>query len=274
MNQSNVKILVCTHKKAPCLNDEVYMPIQVGRLDVDYDLGFQTDAEGINIGHKHYTYSEFTAIYWAWKNIKDIEYIGYCHYRRYFCLNQHKNYPREALIIKEEELFKIDFSTDSLKNIFSKYDVVLPRKRIFPSNVWKVMNSCHDKRDMQIVEKILEKLHPEYVQTFNKCLKKTNRLEQVGILITRKEIFDRYCEWLFSILEEIEKNTNFNENSLHTGRKIGFIAEQLCPVYFHHHNFRIKHLPIAWINPNETNKSWFRYHASNIKSTVRFWFNI
>ena len=31
-----------------------------------------------------YQYCELTAQYWAWKNIHDVEFIGFCHYRRFF----------------------------------------------------------------------------------------------------------------------------------------------------------------------------------------------
>jgi len=274
MTDPKTKILVCTHKKARCLNDNVYLPIQVGRLEVDFDLGFQTDADGINIGHKHFTYSEYTAAYWAWKNLKDVDYIGWCHYRRYFCLNDRKSYKRETLIIKEEDVSKMNFSTDSLNDIFSKFDVILPHKRVFPSSAWSVVNRCHDARDMQIMENVVRRLYPGYMTTFNKFLKKTNRIEQLGLLITKKEIFDNYCTWLFSILFEIEKQTNTDKNSLNTSRKLAFIAEQISPIYFHHNKLKIKHLPVAWVNPNIQNKSWLRYYGSNIKSTLRFWLNM
>lgn len=274
MENPKIKILVCTHKEAPCLNDDFYMPIQVGRDEVDYDLGFQTDLEGINIGKKHFTYSEYTGLYWAWKNLKGIDYIGWCHYRRYFCLNEKTNVKRETIIISQDDLFKIDFSTDVLKNYLSKFDIILPVKRFFPTSIWKVMNRCHDNRDMIITENTLKKLYPEYIPTFNKYLKHNNRLEQLSVFITKWQVFDDYCEWLFSILFEIEKQTNPNENSLHTERKIAFLAEQLSAVYYHHNKLKIKHLPIAWVNPAEKNKSWFRFHASNVKSTLRFWFNI
>jgi hypothetical protein len=274
MGEKKIKILVCTHKIAPCLQDDVYMPIQVGRDEVDYDLGFQTDLDGINIGHKHFTYSEYTGLYWAWKNLKGIDYIGWCHYRRYFCLNEKTKIKRETIIIEQDELFKIDFSTDVLKKYFSKFDIILPVKRFFPNSIWKVMKRCHDNRDMDITENILKKLYPDYIPSFNKYLKHTNQLEQLSVFITKWQVFDDYCEWLFSILFEIEKQTNPEQNSLHTERKLAFIAEQLSVLYYHHNQLKIKHLPVAWINPNEKNKSWFRYHASNIKSTLRFWFNI
>ena len=82
---NKVKILVACHKPAKVYQDDVYKPIQVGKaLHPDLDLGYITDATGDNISSKNGNYSELTAQYWAWKNLKDVEYIGLCHYRRYF----------------------------------------------------------------------------------------------------------------------------------------------------------------------------------------------
>lgn len=274
MSIPRIKILVFTHKKAPCLSNEVYMPIQVGRAEVDFDLGYQTDNEGIHIGDKHYTFSEYSGLYWGWKNLKDIDYIGWCHYRRYFCLNDKKDYSRENIVVSEAELFKMNFSTDSLKDYFSEYDVILPIKRVFPTSIWDTMKKFHDARDLEITEGVLLEHHPEYMPTFNKYLKHSNKLEQSSIFITKWPIFINYCNWLFPILFEIEKRSDPKLNSLNSPRKIGYIAEQLSPLFFHHNKYKIKHLPIAFVNPVEKKKSWIRFYGSNIKSTLKFWFNI
>ena len=78
----DIKVLVATHKKYWMPQDRVYMPIQLGK-DIHEDLGFLGDNTGDNISKKQPYYSELTAIYWAWKNLK-ADYIGINHYRRYF----------------------------------------------------------------------------------------------------------------------------------------------------------------------------------------------
>ena len=81
-----IKILVACHKSDTAIyQNDIYMPIQVGKaLHANVELGFQCDNTGDNISEKNDSYCELTAIYWAWKNLKDIDYIGLCHYRRYF----------------------------------------------------------------------------------------------------------------------------------------------------------------------------------------------
>ena len=85
MMERNVKILVCCHKRDVMATEEPYMPIHVGKaLHPDVDLGIQGDDTGDNISLKNSSYCELTGMYWAWKNLKGVDVIGLCHYRRYF----------------------------------------------------------------------------------------------------------------------------------------------------------------------------------------------
>ena len=79
-----LKIFVATNKPCEVPHDGVHVPVQVGRSVSDYSLDMIGDDTGDNISDKNRTYCEMTAQYWAWKNVKDVDYIGFCHYRRFF----------------------------------------------------------------------------------------------------------------------------------------------------------------------------------------------
>ena len=101
---AKIKVLVCCHKATYVPNDDVYLPIQVGKANSKIDLGFQGDDEGKNISEKNFSYCELTAVYWAWKNLKDIDYIGLCHYRRFFDFSFRPFIQKEAKNITESQL--------------------------------------------------------------------------------------------------------------------------------------------------------------------------
>ena len=84
---SIVKILVCCHKPDYFKSDDVYMPIHVGKAISKYELGIQDDVTGDNISKENPSCCELTGMYWAWKNLKNVDVIGLCHYRRYFDFN-------------------------------------------------------------------------------------------------------------------------------------------------------------------------------------------
>ena len=74
----DIKILVATHKAYWMPEDDVYLPLHVGR-EGKQDLGFVGDNIGDNISLKNPNFCELTGLYWAWKNLQ-CDYIGLCHY--------------------------------------------------------------------------------------------------------------------------------------------------------------------------------------------------
>ena len=78
------KIIVCAHKNDFVLSNDVFRPLQVGKAQSAVNLGFDGDDTGDNISRKNPNYCELTGLYWAWKNLKDYDYVGLAHYRRYF----------------------------------------------------------------------------------------------------------------------------------------------------------------------------------------------
>ncbi|WP_278389529.1 DUF4422 domain-containing protein, partial [Acidaminococcus fermentans] len=79
----NITILIAAHKPYWMPSDPVYLPLQVGAEGKSLIPGYTPDNTGDNISAKNPHYCELTGLYWAWKNLS-CEYIGLCHYRRYF----------------------------------------------------------------------------------------------------------------------------------------------------------------------------------------------
>lgn len=155
---AKIKILVCCHKQCEIPRDPVYLPIQVGSALQNYDLGIQKDNEVNgnhceNISVLNPVFSEMTAVYWAWKNMDafdpEVEYIGLCHYRRFFyckgsfkdsllrrrksrvlCtarfLKRHWDYSlyQELNCISSLNDPRMISSTEKLKAIIPEYDIV------------------------------------------------------------------------------------------------------------------------------------------------------
>ena len=79
-----VNIFVVAHKPFEILRSKVLVPIHVGRADSCFRVEMADiigDDTGENISEKNPQYCEMTAHYWIWKNVKDTEFVGVCHYR-------------------------------------------------------------------------------------------------------------------------------------------------------------------------------------------------
>lgn len=66
------RIYVVAHKKFDMPKNQLYVPIQVGDGEDLFAFNGVRDNAGDNIAEKNANYCELTAIYWIWKNIKDI----------------------------------------------------------------------------------------------------------------------------------------------------------------------------------------------------------
>ena len=158
----NIKILVVAHKQCEIPKDDVYLPIQVGKvLHPDLNLGYQPDNDGENISEKNPYYSELTAIYWAWKNLK-ADYIGLVHYRRYLGMKHGKD-KWQCLLTKEEA-----------QALCKEHDIILPQKRrYYIESLWSHYEHTHDISHLEKTKAIIAKDYPEYLPAFNEVMKRT-----------------------------------------------------------------------------------------------------
>ena len=78
----SIKLFTITHKQFTPPPDSMYVPLHVGRVNTE-DLGYLGDNTGESISSKNPFYCELTGMYWIWKNEKNADYVGICHYRRY-----------------------------------------------------------------------------------------------------------------------------------------------------------------------------------------------
>lgn len=244
----NIKILVAAHKSYWMPEDKIYLPIHVGAANSDLDLGFQRDDEGDNISIKNKNYCELTGLYWAWKNL-DADYIGLAHYRRHFTVRKGKD--KKTLPINEQELTAL----------LNKSDVILPRKRnYYIETTYTQYIHAHHKEDLDITEQIIEEKCPEYKDAFNWVMN-SSKGHRFNMLIMKKDVFDAYCNWLFSILFELEKRLDISAYSVNDARVFGFVGERLLDVWIKTNNIQYVDIPYVFME----DQNWFKKGTAFLK---------
>ncbi len=208
----SVTIFTMTHKKFEEPSDPIYMPLQVGRACSE-DLGYPGDNTGDNISAKNCYYGELTGVYWVWKNFSTSDYVGICHYRRYFC-------TEEGRIFNEKDY----------TYILNEYDIITSKKLKLNFSYFDGYEGDYNIFDLITTGEVIRQKFPEYYDTFERLVH-GNGTYFANMMVAKKEIYDEYCEWLFSIFEEVEKRIDPSGYDDYHKRVFGFISEFLLLVW-------------------------------------------
>lgn len=248
MTSSETRILVCCHKPAKIPDNGIFMPIHCGKAISDMDFGMPGDDTGDNISMKNPNYCELTALYWAWKNLKHIRIIGLYHYRRYFgfspvrnllaALGYKKNFRRRFVKTKDWKMSAV--TEQELKKILDRYDIILGKPRRVHRSLGSQYAHYHSADDLKATREAIIAVSPDFLESYDHVMYRTRKLSRCNMFITRWEIFDDYCSWLFRVLSYVEQHITVPEDP-YQARIFGFIAERLLNVYCYHKRLRKKY---------------------------------
>ena len=237
------KIYIITHKELPIsYDDKLYYPIQVGKKNTKLDLKYQADDVNENISEKNNNYCELTGIYWILKNRKIDDYIGICHYRRYFVYGLFNKLVDEKYINRN----------------MKKHDIILPRKFFFEDSIWDnyFKNGCGKEKDLINLKEIIKKDYPNLVSAFEKTLSKKSA-SYCNMFIMKKKDFEEYHNWLFEILGKLEEITDLTNYTKEEARIYGYLSELLLNVWVEYKSFKVKYCKIKKVdNSIKDNIKW------------------
>lgn len=216
-----LKILVAVHKPYQLPECEPYLPIEVGAdLRPNLNLPGIRDNSGENISKLNPYFCELTALYWARKNLPhSINWVGLVHYRRYFGIKSSGN-PLRGI-----------FKLEDWQRFLKECPVVLPPKRNYLiETVESQYSHAHHAEDLKVLRKVIKEKHPDYLPALNSLLggRKTHIL---NMFVMRRDLFDRYCDWLFDVLFTVQKELNISSYSPNDQRVFGFLSERLLDVW-------------------------------------------
>lgn len=224
-------------------------PIFVGTGDNKYN--YITDCSGDNIAEKNKNYCELTALYWIWKNDCSSKYVSIEHYRRFF--------------MKKNALLPHICKQDDIKKILQSYDVAVSQKSRYGISNEEYYRQRHYESDMNMVREAIERLHPDYIESFDNMMK-SFQLSMFNMIAIDKKKFDEYCEWLFSILFDVEKKIKLDGRTKYQQRVFGFLSERLMDVWINKNSLAVYQTPIYRYDPNPI-RAFLMSEKSRIPST-------
>ena len=228
-----IKILVCYHKPFPLFSDEILTPVSVGHA-LTGDLFTQKtekanrpqifcDDDGENISAQNPVYNELTAVYWAWKNyalLGEPDYLGLMHYRRFLLFNEEREkqiYP----MAKTDDFFeRVGYSPSAVKDLLKRCDFLYCKGKV--ANVYEHFKDNHRVDDLDLAVKIALEKFPSYKKSAKKFLAGQEGC-YCNMFVFPKEIFFRYCEFIFPVLEEYKRREP-------SGKRL-FVSERLTGIF-------------------------------------------
>ena len=233
--------------------DEIYIPLQVGAEGKE-SLGYEKDNTGDNISFKNPFFCELTGLYWAWKNL-NADYIGLSHYRRHFTCN--KKIPKT-----EQEKFKILLNSEQANELLNDVDIILPKKRkYYIENLYDHYKHTMFIEPLDETRNIIEEQCPEYLQEFDKLHKRTSS-HMFNMFVMKKEYLNRYCEWLFKILFELEKRVDPKQYDSFHARYLGRISELLLDIWINTNKLNYKEIKVI----DMQNVNWIKKGTAFLKA--------
>lgn len=231
----DTRIYVMTHKEYVKPEDDMYISLHVGKA-LGNDFGYTGDDTGDNISVKNRNYCELTGLYWLWNNVQ-CDVVGICHYRRYF--------------VRDEDYLKKDY----IEEILGDYDIIVPNSSFTKySTVWEHYEKEHCGKDMQTCRDVIAEKYPDDLEGFDLCMN-CNLFSLGNMVITRKAIFDEYCQWLFDILFEVERRTDISEYDAFQARIYGYLSERLFRVWMLNRHYRVKEEEVRMMDPQDANNA-------------------
>lgn len=216
-----------------------YQPLYVGAFRCpthERNSEWRYDDTGVSeISRKNATFCELTGINWIWNN-NTSDITGLVHYRRYFRSSTESDVP-----LTETEIQKILVEHECIvaKRTFctSKLDGYL-------CSAAEQYRTCHSSTDLIQLEGVIRRYFRSYLQAFKTCMKR-DYLYPFNMIICNKDLFDRYCQWLFKVESHLEERIDpYTDRDAYQRRVFGFLAERLLNVYLEAHHIDLVEYPI------------------------------
>ncbi|MBQ4404117.1 MAG: DUF4422 domain-containing protein [Selenomonadaceae bacterium] len=239
----NFCVYVVTHKPTPHDGKlpDGYEIIQAGRAGKK-DLGYIGDDTGDNISRLNLYINEITALYWMWKNTNHTT-LGLCHYRRFFTESDDEDFSYEKILTKDAAL-----------KILESYDIIV--SKIYYGGLTQrefVVNDCGKNLAIfgeAVLRKHIMQAQPDYLDAFDFVMN-SSTLYKCNMFVTRRNVFDAYCKWLFSFLidatDKAVQKANLEKRSWSPRRLMSFLAERMLTVWLIKNRLRIKELKIMQV---------------------------
>ena len=124
-------------------------------------------------------------------------------------------------------------------------------------------NHSHYAKDLDMTEKIIQEKYPQYSEAFSKVMERT-WAHMFNMFVMRRDYFDEYCNWLFDVLQELEKRTDITDYDVVEARIYGYISELLLDVWLETNKLEYYEQNVAFLEP----QNWLKKGGVFLKRKI------
>jgi hypothetical protein len=189
ISNDSVDIFICTHKDFSTAPINKTYTILHGDEKVNIPLRQISEGKtGDTINDLQHAYSECSRMYWIWKNYKLKDYVGFCHYRRYF------------------EFYN---KLPNIKALIDKHGIITTKLGSFEKmSVREQYAMYHCVNDLDLVTEIINVNYHDQYDAFIKYLN-GNYIYLWNMFIMKSDMFNKYCEFLFGVMRKFDEIRGF-----------------------------------------------------------------
>lgn len=184
------KIFICTHKEIPFDLKEI--GINPNHYAIISNIkGIKSDCcDVIDISDDEFTkehrigYGELCALYYLYTHqelIKDLDYIGICHYRRFY--------------------------KDLLDGVDVKEDILTTAPRSLNHTNYREYYTMHCKLHIDITRLIIKKYFNDYYKPFIDTMDDVY-MHHCNMVVLPRRLFFEYCDFIFGVLAKFDETIN------------------------------------------------------------------
>ena len=220
----STELFLITHKPEPIEGLSPYRPILSGAKE-EAPEGYLRDDLGENISALNPIYNEMTAIYWVYRHLDefpDLDHVGFCHYRRFLCFQY---FDKPVLVRKKARPDWVNIDERQFQSFWKEFDIIVPCPH-YVRSVRRHYEKSHNKEDLGILEEIIGKVCPQYLESFQEYIDGDEEY-LYNMFVLPRDLFLAYGDFVFPVLEAFAKERPYKEERM-------FASERLTGVFLHH----------------------------------------
>lgn len=242
-----VEIYIVSHKIFKWNSKPGYLVLSIGK---NQTFGDVHDNIGLNISGKNANFCELTGLYWIWKN-SNADITGLVHYRRFFTTNILSTSPNYFLTPKR------------IISLLNKYDLIATPFYHFKKTILENRKEFCYEKDIICLKEVIKEKTPDYLEAFEKVFN-GHRSYLCNMMIAKRNLLENYCDWLFSILFELDKRINTSSYTGNYARVFGYLSEPLLTVFAIKNKLKVKSCSIAY-----TDRSFLKRLLNKFTNGIR-----